>query len=119
MQKTIIFIISKSPFCDDRPYHLIRMALSLAMDAKPILLITGDALLIDTVYGSRISALPDVVGQLRLFDEMVGKAYRTDLIPPSTKYVDGAGGPTTDILKHLSLADAKKYIREADAVFTC
>jgi len=119
MKKTIIFIISKSPFCDDRPYHLIRMALSLAMDAKPILLVTGDALLIGAVHANRASLLPDVAAQLRIFDELVGEVYRTDLISPSAKIVGEADGPAADILKHLSLTDAKKYIRDADVVFTC
>ncbi len=119
MQKTVVFIISRSPFGDDRPYHLIRMALSLAMDAKPVLMLTGDALLFDAVRDRKGSSLPDVAGQIRLFTEMVGDAYRTELIPPAVPLAEVTDREYDDVVATLSPEEARTYIRNADAVFSC
>ncbi len=117
MSKSIVFLITRSPFATDRPYHLTRMALALAVDARPTLLFSGDALLIDRVAPDKLTGLPDLVGQLRLFDEMVGSAYRTELIAPTADW----GPPATplDYLKSLSPSQARACLREANAVIRC
>ncbi len=117
MSKSIVFVITRSPFATDRPYHLARMALALAVDARPTLLFTGDALLIDRLDPDKVAGLPDLIGQLRLFDEMVGSAYRTQLIAPTADW-EPAPAPL-EYLKSLSPSQASACIREADAVIRC
>lgn len=119
MPKSVIFIISTSPFHNDQPYHMIRMALSLAVDAKPILILTGDALFVDGIHERKLSTLPDVVGQLRIFNEMVGEAYYSDLIAPTTRRSSNMRGSVAELVQKISCSEALTHIRNADAILSC
>jgi sulfur relay (sulfurtransferase) DsrF/TusC family protein len=75
IKKTIVFILSESPFASDRNYHVLRMALAIALDAQPRIILTGEAVQLSRPERRIHAPLPDAIGQLRLLREMEVPVY--------------------------------------------
>lgn len=78
MKKKIVFLVEKSPWNDDQAYHFVRMALSLAVDADPVLIFAGEGSAVRNLDSCVPDGCQDIAGQLRLYSEMVGPAYWTN-----------------------------------------
>ena len=77
MKKRVVFLVERTPWSDDQAYHFVRMALSLAADAEPVLIFAGVGSIIRNLTDAPPDGFPDIAGQLRLFNEMVGPVYWT------------------------------------------
>lgn len=75
IKKGVLFFLSEGPYASDRNYHLVRMALSIALDAKPQLVLLGDAVRLASCREEPSLPLNDVVNQLRLLREMEVPVY--------------------------------------------
>ncbi len=75
VKKGIVFILSESPYASDRNYHLARMALAIALDAAPRLILSDDAVRLAVCSEEPPLPLNDVPGQLRLLCEMEVPVY--------------------------------------------
>lgn len=70
VKKGLLLFLSEGPYASDRNYHLVRMALSIALDAKPQLVFVGDAVRLSLCTESLPPPLNAVAGHLRMLQEM-------------------------------------------------
>lgn len=114
MKKRIVFLVERSPWSDDQAYHFVRMALSLAVDADPILIFAGEGSAVRNLDNHIPDDCPDISGQLRLYTEMVGPAYWTTWSgeQPSD------GGDSTDVV-FMHPSKAADLIRNGHSVIRC
>lgn len=75
IKKGVLFLLSEGPYATDRNFHLARMALSIALDAKPQLVLLGDGVRLSVCAQEPSLPLNDVVSQLRLLREMEVPIY--------------------------------------------
>ncbi len=75
VKKGVLFFLSDGPYATDRNFHLVRMALSIALDAKPQLVLLGDGVRLSVCTQEPSPPLNDVVSQLRLLREMEVPIY--------------------------------------------
>ena len=75
VKKGVLFILSDGPYTTDRNFHVVRMALSIALDAKPQLVLQGDGVRLSVCTQEPSPPLNDVVSQLRLLREMEVPIY--------------------------------------------
>lgn len=78
IKKGVLFFLSEGPYASDRNYHLVRMALSIALDAKPQLVFVGDAVRLSLCTQDPSPPLNDVVSQLRMLQEMGVPMYAVE-----------------------------------------
>lgn len=75
VKKVALFVLSEGPHATDRNFHLVRMALSIALDAQPQLVLSQDAVRIASCGQETAQPLNDVVSQVRLLREMEVPIY--------------------------------------------
>lgn len=75
IKKGVLFFLSEGPYATDRNFHLVRMALSIALDAKPQLVLLDDGVRLSVCTQEPSPPLNDVVSQLRLLREMEVQIY--------------------------------------------
>jgi sulfur relay (sulfurtransferase) DsrF/TusC family protein len=75
IKKGVLFFLSEGPYATDRNFHLVRMALSIALDAKPQLVLVDDGVRLSVCTQEPSLPLNDVVSQLRLLREMEVSIY--------------------------------------------
>ncbi|MHB8697709.1 MAG: DsrE family protein [Sulfuricaulis sp.] len=75
VKKGVLFLLSEGPYATDWNFHLVRMALSIALDAKPQLVLRGDGVRLSVCAQEPLPPLNDVVSQLRLLREMEVPIY--------------------------------------------
>lgn len=113
MNRRVVFLVERTPWSDDQAYHFVRMALSLAADAEPVLIFAGAGAAMRHI-AEPPEGCPDVAGQLRLYQEMVGPAYWTcwDRARP-------VATAAADALTYVPPEQAAALIRSGRAVFRC
>ncbi len=78
IKKGVLFFLLEGPYASDRNLHLVRMALSIALDAKPQLVLLGDAVRLSICTQDPSPPLNDVVSQLRMLQEMDVPTYAVE-----------------------------------------